>query len=132
MTTPLRTIVALLIVGCACSSAAPVELQRARSGTLDIVLLSPDDALRHGRDSFIIEFRQAASGELVDAGEVRSTAMMPMAGTPMIGSVTVARSDVAGRYTADASLEMAGTWRMSVAWAGPAGEGTVGFSQSIQ
>src|SRR5262245_7893787 len=55
-----------------------------------------------------------------------------MAGTPMIGIVKIARGDVAGRYTAETSLEMAGTWRLSIAWAGAAGEGTVGFSQPIQ
>jgi hypothetical protein len=132
MATPLRGMLVLMLLGFGCSGSSQVELQRVRSGTLDIVLLSPDEALQHGRDSFILEFRQAANGELVEAGEVRATAMMPMAGTPMIGSVKIARTDVAGRYTAETSLEMAGTWRLSVAWAGVSGEGSVSLSQAVR
>ena len=33
------------------------ELQRVKAGALDVVLLSPHDALRHGKDTFVIEFR---------------------------------------------------------------------------
>src|SRR4029077_7421089 len=45
--------------GCRKAEQAPPlkELQRARSGTINVVLLSDADALRRGKDSFVLEFR---------------------------------------------------------------------------
>jgi hypothetical protein len=37
------------ITGCGGGSAKLTELQRVRSGTIEVVVLSPRDALRHGR-----------------------------------------------------------------------------------
>ena len=108
------------------------ELQRVRSGSLDIVLLSPRDALRHGKDTFTIEFRSTSGGTLFDVGTVRATANMPMPGMPMFGSLEVRRTDVPGRYAADSQLDMAGTWRMAVEWDGPAGRGSVSFPGTVQ
>lgn len=107
------------------------ELQRVKSGTVDVVLLSPRDGLRHGKDTFIIEFR-SASGNPVDVGTVRGSASMSMAGTPMLGSIDVARTEVVGRYAATGEFSMAGTWRMTVQWDGPAGHGSVTFPGSVQ
>jgi len=107
------------------------ELQRVKSGTLDVVLFSPRDALRHGKDEFTIEFR-ASDGHVVDVGEVRGGATMAMAGTPMFGGLDVKRTDVAGRYAATGDFSMAGTWRLSIEWNGPAGRGSVTFPAAVQ
>ena len=117
----------------ACGGAAALtELQRARSGGLDVVLLSPRDALRHGTDTFTIEFRSVSDSTLADVANVRGSATMPMAGTPMFGSLDIKRTQVAGRYTVDARLDMTGTWRMTVEWQGPAGAQSVTFSSTVQ
>jgi hypothetical protein len=108
------------------------ELQRVKSGVLDVVLLSPSAALRHGKDEFTIEFLAASDGHLVDVGQVRGSATMPMAGTPMFGSLDVQRTNVAGRYAAAAEISMAGTWRLPIEWDGPAGKGSVTFSAAVQ
>lgn len=79
-----------------------------------------------------MEFRSAPDGRLMDVGDVRATASMPMAGMPMFGSVEVRRTDVAGRYAADGDFGMAGTWRMTVQWAGSTGEGSVSFAAAVQ
>jgi hypothetical protein len=124
---------AVVAAGCRSSDTANLtELQRVKSGTLDVVLLSPRDALRHGKDEFTIEFRAASDGRLVDVGEVRGGASMPMAGTPMLGSLDVTRTSVAGRYAATGEFSMAGTWRLSIEWDGPAGRGSVAFSGAVQ
>lgn len=114
-----------------CGRANLTELQRTRSGMLDVVLLSPRDALRHGRDTFVIEFR-STSGDLIDMGTLRGNASMSMSGTPMLGTIDVARTEVAGRYAATGEFSMAGTWRMTIQWDGPAGQGSVTFSGSVQ
>lgn len=108
------------------------ELQRVRSGTIDVVLLSPHEGLRHGKDTFIIEFRSASGGSLIDVGTVRGNATMPMPGMPMFGSIDVQRAEVAGRYTANGEFSMAGTWRVTVEWDGSAGKGSVTVSSAVQ
>ena len=124
-------IVMTMAAAMGCGRTNLTELQRTKSGTLDVVLLSPHEALRHGSDTFVIEFR-SASGDLVDVGIVRASASMSMSGTPMLGTIDVARTEVAGRYAATSEFSMAGTWRMSLQWNGPAGQGSVSFPGSVQ
>jgi hypothetical protein len=118
------------LLSCARTGGTMTELQRITAGELEVVLLSPRDALQHGEDTFILEFRK--SGNLVDVGDVRARATMPMPGMPMFGSVDVQRTDVAGRYAASSRFEMAGTWRTTIEWDGPAGRGSVTFSGSVR
>jgi len=118
--------------GCGRGTAPLTPLQSVKSGALDVVLLSDHDAIRHGKDSFVIEFKSASNGNLVDVGTVRVTASMPMPGMPMFGSIDVQRTGVPGRYAATSEFSMAGTWRLMVEWDGPAGRGAVGFSGNVQ
>jgi len=127
-----RVVAVLALATIACGQNTKLtELQRVRSGSLDVVLLSPGDGLRHGRDTFAIEFRSSGDGALVDAGEVRASATMPMPSMPMLGSITVRRTNVAGRYEADGQFEMAGTWRITIEWNGAAGKGSATIAGSV-
>ena len=114
-------------------NATPLkELQRVRSGDLDVVLLTPDDALTHGKDSFVLEF-QSPAGELRDVGTVKANATMPMAGMPpMFGSLELRPLDAPGRYLVDSDLGMAGTWQINVQWQGPAGSGSTTLRGAVQ
>ena len=108
------------------------QLQSVKTGTLEIVLLSDREAIRHGKDAFVLEFKSVSHGSLVDVGAVRASASMPMPGMPMFGSIDVQRTSVPGRYAATGDFSMAGTWRMAIEWDGPAGRGSVTFSGAIQ
>jgi hypothetical protein len=124
-------LVVALQIGCGGGASEKLtELQRVKSGTLDVVLLSPRDAIRHGKDTFVIEFRSGAN--LVDVGAVRASANMPMPGMAMFGNIDVQRTDVPGRYAASAQLEMAGSWRVRLEWDGPQGKGSVAFAGTVQ
>jgi len=131
---------ALIVIGCvalladACGKAGNTpltELRRVKSGEIDVVLLSSHEAITHPQDSFVIEFR-STGGALVDVGEVKASATMPMPGMPMFGSLDVRRTAVAGRYEVDAKFEMAGTWRTTIQWQGPTGAGLVTTSGNVQ
>ena len=124
---------ALVITACGGGGADSglKEIQRVKSGDLDIVLLSEDGALNQGKEAFVIEFR-TPDGTLQDAGTVTTSANMPMPGMTMPGSVQVAPSDVPGRYRATGDFGMAGGWQMKVDWRGPAGEGSVSFDGTVQ
>jgi hypothetical protein len=124
-------VLAVILVSCGGTATKLTEVQRVTSGGLDIVVLSPNDALKHGKDMLVIEFR-SADGKLVDVGEVKGGASMSMSGTPMIGSVDVKRGDQTGQYVAETQLDMAGTWRLTLEWKGPAGPGSTTFSGNVQ
>ena len=122
------SIIALaLLAGCGgAGETAPLkEVGRAHSGQMDVVLLSAGESLKQGKGTFVIEFRDG-SGGLVDVGTVMVSASMPMAGmAPMFGESTVMPTDSKGRYDVASDLSMAGTWRFTVTWNGPAGRGSV-------
>jgi len=103
----------------------------ARSGDMDIVVLSPTGTLRTGRNTFTIEFR-SSSGALVDVGTIRVSATMTMPGMVMPGNVQAQPSNVPGRFNATAEFGMAGTWPINVEWNGPAGSGSANFHGSVQ
>jgi hypothetical protein len=107
-------------------------VQTVRSGDLEIVLLSPNRALRQGRSSFTIEFRRGNRNALVDVGTVRASANMTMPGMVMSSGLQVTPSGVPGRYAATADFGMAGGWQMAIEWNGPAGQGSVTFQGNVQ
>src|SRR3954471_6063486 len=122
----------MIAAGCGGGASAPLtQLESVKSGALQIVLLADHEALRHGKDAFVIAFR-SESGALVDVGAVKASASMPMPGMPMFGTIDVTRTDVPGRYAAAGDFSMAGRWRISVEWDGPQGRGQVSFSGSVQ
>jgi YtkA-like protein len=118
-------VLALLLGSCGGGQTVQLkELQRVKAGAVNIVLLAPGDSLKQGKGSFVLEFRDA-SGTLVDAGNVTVGANMSMPGmAPMLGECIVMASDTKGRYDVSSDLGMAGTWRLQVAWDGPAGKGS--------
>ena len=129
----LAVLIAVVVATTSCSSPAgsdQIELQRARSGDLDVVLLSSDGSVTHGKDAFTIEFRRGDT--LVDVGTLKAAATMPMAGmAPMMGSVFIERGDAPGRYKADTDLGMSGGWQLKLEWDGPAGKGGASFNATV-
>ncbi|MDQ3168518.1 MAG: CusA/CzcA family heavy metal efflux RND transporter [Acidobacteriota bacterium] len=113
-------------------SAAPAGtvVQRVQAGDVDVVLLSADGVLKTGRNLFTVEFR--SGDRLVDAGDVRASAAMPMPGMVMSSGLQLTRTGVAGRYAATAEFGMAGTWQMAIEWDGPIGRGSAKFEGAVQ
>ena len=109
-----------------------IVVKTVRAGDLDIALLSPSGALREGRNRFTIEFRRTGTTTLVNAGTVRASANMTMAGMAMSGGLEVSPTNVEGRYAATGAFPMGGAWQMAIDWNGPAGQGSVRFEGSVQ
>ena len=107
------------------------EVQRVKAGSMEVVLLAPGDSLKKGKGNFALEFRNA-DGDLVDVGSVMVGASMPMPGmAPMFGECLVTPSPTKGRYEVVSELGMAGTWRLQIAWNGPAGKGSASLPGSV-
>ncbi len=134
-----RSLAAVLVSGAlACGPAGGPgerlnEVERVRSGDIDVVLLSPGTSLSPGPSTVTLEFRAAAEGRLVDVGAVKVSATMPMPGmAPMFAGVEVQPTNVAGRYLATTDFGMAGEWRLAVEWNGPPGQGSATFSPPVR
>jgi hypothetical protein len=128
--------VAMAAVVSACSSQAPQgamkEIQRAKAGDVELVLLGPSDALPQGKGFAILEFHDA-SGSLVNVGTVKVNATMAMAGmAPMIGGSEVKPTPAPGRYEVATDFSMAGTWQLAVEWDGPKGHGTARMPGTVR
>ena len=123
-------LIATVASGCrtAEDASALKEVQRVHAGALDVVLLSASGGLKQGKGSFILEFR-GADGQLVDVGTVNVNATMVMAGmAPMLGQTTINPTSTKGRYEVASDLNMAGSWRFTVEWNGPAGQGSTSLA----
>jgi Cu(I)/Ag(I) efflux system membrane protein CusA/SilA len=120
--------------GDASGQGAPAgsEVQRLRSGRLDIIVRSPTGTLRQGRNTFTIELRAVDSGALVDIGTLEGSANMPMPGMVMSSGLDVQPTGVVGRYQATAEFGMAGAWQFALEWDGPAGRGAASFEGTVR
>ena len=107
-------------------------LETVQSGNLDITLSNPSGQLQLGTTTFRVEFRDRATDELVDVGDVQLAASMNMPGMPMSGSVEIMRTNQPGVYEATGSFGMAGVWQMTIEWNGPAGRGSAAFEGNVQ
>ena len=122
---------AVLVHAIGCSPVRPAqltELQRVRSGDVEVILLSPTDALRPTRNYCTLEFRTGADHHLVDVGTPTVHPTMTMEGEPMSGVTTDAKRVATGRYEIQMVLAMTGTWRITVEWRG----GTAAFSAVVK
>ena len=129
----LFAVMAVTSAACGANNAGSdlIELQRVHSGDLDVVLLSNDGSLSHGKDTVTIEFRRG--NDLVDVGTVKAGATMTMAGmAPMLGSVFLEKGDMPGRYKAQTDLGMSGGWQLKLDWDGPSGRGTATFAATAE
>jgi hypothetical protein len=126
---------AMAMVMSACSQApqgSMKEIQRAKAGALELVLLGPSEALGQGKGFAILEFRDS-SGSLVDVGPVKVNATMAMAGmAPMIAGSDVKPTPAPGRYEIATDFSMAGTWQIAVEWDGPKGRGSARLPGTVR
>jgi hypothetical protein len=107
------------------------EVQRARDGNIEVVLLAPTDALKFTRNYCTLEFRTGADHHLVDVGMMKVRTTMKMNGEPMDGFVTEPKRVATGRYTVEMVMAMQGNWQVGIEWDGPAGRGAVTFSAVV-
>ena len=123
----------MLTVACGRTPSTPplIEVHRARSGEVEVVLFAPTDALKQTRNYCTLEFRAGADRHLVDVGTVTVQTTMTMQGEPMTGATTDPKRVAIGRYTVEMVLAMTGTWGISIAWDGPEGKGAVTFPADV-
>ena len=127
------TIISLCCLSTGCRAKAELkEVQRVRSGNVDVILLSPD-GLVHQKETLIIEFHKPSTGDLVDVGNVKVNTTMPMPGmAPMFGTANIRPGDTPGRYLMESAMEMSGSWRVVIDWTGATEMGHVALNATVQ
>ena len=103
----------------------------AQAGNLEVRLYA-SQALHLGRNDAVIEFRSSQTRQLADVGEVHVTAAMNMPGMAVPGAVAIAAPERPGRYPLAAQFGMAGSYRFSISWNGPAGTGSLAFDGDVR
>lgn len=92
---------------------APAAVASFADGGLHVEVSTPAGAVREGANELRLDVRDAA-GAPVDDARVSVQYSMSMAGSPSMGGRVVAEPIGDGRYRAEATLEMAGTWQVAI------------------
>jgi copper/silver efflux system protein len=111
-------------------SSAPFAMQKVKDLTVNFI--HPNGQLQKAMNYILIEFRDSASGELVDVGAVRFDLDMNMPGMVMHSGATIAPTGMPGQYRAQVKPDMGGDWMATLHYAGPHGEGSTSFSVNVK
>ena len=111
-------------------SGKPLATQNVNG--LTVTLIHPKGQLEHAMNEIIIEFRDTASGQLVDVGSVKFDLDMNMPGMVMHSSATIEPTGTPGQFRAKIKPDMAGDWMATLRYQGPRGNGSVSFSVNVK
>ena len=119
----------------AAGPAAQVEAARPfatrTANGLLVNFYNAEGGLRLAENVVVIEFLDAG-GAPADVGTVRFELNMDMPGMAMHAGSTIARAPGVGRYRAMIKPDMAGDWTAHLSYAGPRGNGDLGFTINVK
>ncbi len=107
------------------SSGQPFATQKVIDLTVNFI--HPKGQLEHAMNEVLIEFRDTASGDLVDVGTVKFDLEMNMAGMVMHSGSDIRQTATPGQYRTKVTPDMAGGWTATLRYEGPRGKGDVSF-----
>jgi hypothetical protein len=99
---------------------------------LTVNFIHPKGQLQNAMNEILIEFRDTASGELVDVGTVKFDLDMNMPGMVMHSGSTIKPTGTPGQYSAEVKPDMGGDWMATLRYEGPRGNGSVSFSVNVK
>jgi hypothetical protein len=112
------------------TSTTPFATQTVKDLTVNFIHSKGE--LRSVMNEFLIEFRDTASGELVDVDSVKFDLDMNMPGMVMHSGSTIEPTGTPGQYRAKVKPDMAGDWLATLRFEGPHGNGIVSFSVNVK
>jgi Cu(I)/Ag(I) efflux system membrane protein CusA/SilA len=111
-------------------SVTPFATQKVNDFTVNFI--HPKGQLQKTMNDVLIEFRDSASGELVDVGTVKFDLDMNMPGMVMHSASTIETTGTPGQYRAKVKPDMAGDWMATLRYEGLHGNGSVSFSVNVK
>lgn len=122
----------VLTVGSAWAAELKV-VQTHKTKDMVVTLKSEAGQWAPGKNSFVLEFTSAGTGEPVAVGKAALSTSMGMPGmAPMVAGGTLTPDKTPGRYLGTISFPDRGERQVSVTWEGPAGKGTAKFSVPVR
>jgi YtkA-like len=119
------------LIAAAAADLKPIQTQKTKD--VVVTLLSESGQWTQGKNSFVLEFKSAATSQPVDAGKVSLSTSMPMPGmTPMIAGAKLSPDKARGRYLGEISFPDRGARQVTVTWDGTAGKGSAKFSVPVR
>ena len=112
------------------SSGTPFATQKVKDLTVNFI--HPKGQLQNSMNDILIEFRDTASGDLVDVGTVKFDLDMNMPGMVMHSGSTIKPTGTPGQYRAGVKPDMGGDWMATLRYEGPRGNGSVSFSVNVK
>jgi Cu(I)/Ag(I) efflux system membrane protein CusA/SilA len=116
----------------ASSTGHEAVIATRNSNGIEVRVANAQGELRNGKNKVVLEFHDAATGNLVDVGTVTFELNMAMPGMDMRSPGTIRSTATAGRYLADITPDMAGDWSGMISYDGPRGHGKVQISFSVK
>lgn len=108
-------------------------IQTYKSKDVLIELLSDSGQWKEGRNSFVLEFKSAATERPIDTGRVFLSTSMEMPGmASMVDGASLAPEKTSGRYLGTISFPDSGARQVTVTWDGPAGTGSARFAVPVR
>jgi len=104
----------LLVVFISCSSQSPKIIAQQKTGDKVVMITSNEGTITKGAGNFYIEIHNASDNSFIDVGGINADAKMPVPDKPMSGEVTVAKTEIPGRYKATYNFAMSGKWTLNV------------------
>jgi hypothetical protein len=126
----------VLLVGLPLGAVWGAELkaiQTQKTRDIIVTLLSESGQWTQGKNTFVVEFTAASTGQPVDVGKATLSTSMPMPGmAPMLAGATLSPDKTLGRYLGTISFPDSGARQVMVTWDGPAGKGSSQFSVPLR
>ncbi|MBI3870455.1 MAG: CusA/CzcA family heavy metal efflux RND transporter [Verrucomicrobia bacterium] len=108
----------------------PFATQRVKD--LTVSFIHPKGQLQNAMNDILMQFRDAASGDLVDVGTVKFDLDMNMPGMVMHSGSTITPTGTPGQYRAQVKPDMGGDWMATLHYEGPHGNGSTSFSVNVK
>ena len=126
----LGALVLLLWVGSHAAAADLKVIAEQTAGDFAVALLSESGQWTTGTNAFVLRLTKA--GQPADGGKVTLGTSMVMPGmAPMLASATL-QPDGPGRHRGTISFPDRGPRQVTVAWDGPAGQGSTRFTVRVR
>ncbi|HXP87841.1 MAG TPA: FixH family protein [Bryobacteraceae bacterium] len=127
--------IAAILTGCNAKNQDVSKLKTVethKAGDLNLVLMNDIGELKQGQNDFVLQF-QNQQGQPIEVGAVQFQSSMIMPGmAPMSGDSEIAPAGQTGTYRVKANFADSGSWRFTVEWSGPRGQGKTTFNTNVR
>jgi hypothetical protein len=107
-------VLAFLLTSCGKNYSDYQKILEKRVGDYNVSIYASPEGIKKGSGDLLLEFNNTASGDLVKVNNLKVSAVMQMAGSPMSGDVSASETRTDGVYKIDYNFSMIGSYNLDV------------------